>query len=80
MPLSTFKEVLHVIRGVLAWKIRPMPIKTYLLILNRTGPMASPNHSPEATWDAPRFAYEGTDLISWKASDGANPGASARGR
>jgi hypothetical protein len=33
MPLSTFKEVLHVIRGVLAWKIRPMPIKTYLLVL-----------------------------------------------
>jgi len=47
---------------------------------NRTGPMASPNHSLEATWDAPRFAYEGTNLMSWKASDGANPGASAQGR
>jgi hypothetical protein len=38
------------------------------------------NHSPEATWDAPRFATDGENLLSWKAGVGEIPGASARGR
>ena len=38
------------------------------------------NHSLEATGDAPQFAIEGSVLISWKASDGESPGASARNR
>jgi len=37
-----------------------------------------PNNSLEATWDAPRFAYDGADLLSWKAVGGESPGASAR--
>jgi hypothetical protein len=39
-----------------------------------------PNHSLEATWDAPRCAIDGPDLLSWEARVGASPGASAQGR
>ena len=39
-----------------------------------------PNHSLEATWDVPRFAGDGANLLSWIARDGTIPGASARGR
>jgi hypothetical protein len=39
-----------------------------------------PNHSLEATWDAPRFAHDGPDLLSLRTGVGESPGASARGR
>jgi hypothetical protein len=39
-----------------------------------------PNNSLEATWDAPRFEFDGAILIIWAARVGENPGASARGR
>jgi hypothetical protein len=39
-----------------------------------------PNNSLEATWDAPRFACGGANLLIWRARVGESPGASARGR
>jgi len=32
-----------------------------------------PNHSLEATWDVPRFAIDGSNLISWSAGVGVAP-------
>jgi hypothetical protein len=40
----------------------------------------APNHSLEATWDAPRFAINGANLLIWRARVEEIPGASARGR
>lgn len=40
---------------------------------------ATPNVSQEATWDVPRFAFDGASLLSWKPRVGESPGASARG-
>jgi hypothetical protein len=42
--------------------------------------MLAHKNPPEATWDAPRFAYDGANLLSWNAGSGAIPGALARGR
>jgi hypothetical protein len=50
-------------------------------IETRSGQTFTPaNNSLEATWDAPRFACDGANLLSCKTSDGETPGASARGR